>query len=233
MSVRIYDKARMNVRLSENFTVGDFWADPSLEAIKLDTALAIIFEKFYQQFGKKPRLRNVFHGDGTNRYAPVRSAGYRVAVSGGASNSQHLYGKAVDFEIPGVPAWELAKFAERLSEVGGIGLYHNAGERSISKHIHIDTRGYRTRWGWKGLYSNNGRLVGFGGVPVSFKRLAQGAGVEAIQEFLQKEGYPIAADGEFGTKTREALVDWQGKNGLKPDGVYGRLTNQVARVFEW
>jgi len=233
MSVKIYDKTQKSVRLSDNFTVTDFWADPSLSSIKLDTTLAIIFEKFYQHFGIKPRLRNVFNRDGTDRYAPVKSAGYRVAVSGGASDSQHLYGKAVDFEIPGVPAWELAKFAEQLPEVGGIGLYHNAGERQVCEHIHIDTRGYRARWGWKGLYSNNGRLVGFGGVPAVFRYRTQGAGVEAVQEFLQKQGYDVKIDGEFGLKTKQALADWQGKHGLSPDGVYGRLTNRVAKVFAW
>jgi peptidoglycan hydrolase-like protein with peptidoglycan-binding domain len=228
-----FGKEDKGIKLSNNFCVGDFWADPSLEYIHLDTDLALIWEEFYKHFGKKPRLRNVYNGDGTSRYAPVKSAGYRVSAGGGAGGSQHLYGRAVDFEIPGVPAYELAKFAERLKLVGGIGLYHNSGERKVCEHIHIDTRGNRARWGWRGLYSNSGRLVGFGGIPVVFKDRSQGAGVECVQEFLVKNGYKISVDGEFGAKTKAALMDWQSKHGLKPDGAYGKLTNAVAKVFSW
>lgn len=234
MAVKTFTAAQKAVRLTDHYCVGDFWANPALQTIKLDTTLAEIWERFYARFGALPRLRNQYaNGKIASRYAPVASAGYRVAAAGGASKSQHLYGRGVDFEIPGVPAWELAKYAERLPEVGGIGLYHNAGDRDVCEHIHIDTRGNRARWGWRNLYSNSGRLVGFGGVPSVYKRGTQGAAVEAIQDWLKAQGYNIKPDGEYGPVTANALADWQRKHGLTADGAYGPKTDKVAGVFRW
>lgn len=234
MSVNRYTKANLRQKVSPNFTVEDFWANASLSEILLDTSLAFILEKFLTKFGEKPRLRNRYNGVSTTRYAPVSSAGFRVAIGSGASNSYHLFGRAVDFEIPGVPAVKLAQFAETLPEVGGIGLYYRAGQLERQTHIHIDTRTGRARWGWKGSYSSGGRIPGFGGVPCVFKRSSQSAGVEIIQRWLNGQGYrDVAPDGEYGPKTASAVKDWQIKNSLKADGAFGKDTNAKANVFDW
>ncbi|MGI5899902.1 MAG: peptidoglycan-binding protein [Christensenellales bacterium] len=234
MAVNRYTKADLHRKVSPNFTVGDFWADSSLSEILLDTALALILEKFLDKFGEKPRLRNRYNGVSTTRYAPVSSAGFRIAAGSGASNSQHRLGKAVDFEIPGVSAVNLAQFAETLKEVGGIGLYYRAGQLERQTHIHIDTRSSRARWGWKGSYSSGGRLPGFGGIPCVFKRGSQSAGVEIIQRWLRDQGYKdITPDGEYGPKTAAAVKSWQKENDLKADGAFGRDTNSKANVFNW
>ena len=233
MAIRIYTKADLNLRLSENFVVGDFWANPNLTSIKLDTDLAQISEKFYKHFGAKPRLRNKYNGQSGDKYLAVTSAGYRIATDGGAQNSQHKLGKGIDIEIPEAPAVKLAQFAETLSEVGGIGLYYYAGQLERQTHIHIDTRASRAHWGWKGSYSSGGRLPGFGGVPCVFKKGSQSCGVEMIQRFLAANGYEVAADGEYGDKTVAALKEWQAKVGLKADGMYGKDANRVAKVFGW
>ncbi len=114
---------------------GRFWACEKHKTIKLDTVLAQIFEKFYKRFGKTPPAHR--------RAGKVAdTAGYRDSVNWtGSKTSQHCYGKAADVAIDGVPAYELAKFAETLPEIGGIGLYlAKAGELGKEKHIHIDTR---------------------------------------------------------------------------------------------
>ena len=232
MAVKTYLKSKQNERLSANFCVGDFWADPKMEEIKLDTVLASIWEKFYAHFKTKPRLRNKY-GEASTKYAYEPSAGYREANAGGASGSQHKKGRAVDFEIPGISAVKLAQFAETLPEVGGIGLYYYAGNLNKPDHVHIDTRIGRARWGWKGSYSSGGRLPGWGGVPCVFRLGSQSAGVEIIQRWLIKQGYSLKADGEYGQKTVSALKDWQGKHGLKADGVYGKATEKTAKVFGW
>ena len=131
-------------------------------------------------------------------------------------------------EVPGVAAWELAKFAERLPEVGGIGLYHTRGQSKIMEHIHIDTRSGRAYWGWNNLYSNGGKLIGYGGVPRSFKIGCVGVAVEQIQKMLG-----VATDGEFGPKTKAALMEWQRHEGLTADGIYGKQSNAASHIFDW
>ena len=230
--VKSFIKDNSNMRLSDNFYVGDFWANPNLSIIKLDTALAPVLERFYAHFKVKPRLRNKYNG--TSRgYMAEPSAGFRLSTDGGAKNSQHKLGKGIDIEVPGVPAVKLAQFAETLPEVGGIGLYYSAGQLDVQEHIHIDTRSSRARWGWNGSYSSGGRLPGFGGIPCVFKKGSQSCGVEMIQRFLVSQGYDIKPDGEYGEKTATAVKDWQSKNGLKADGIYGKDTNKKAQVFDW
>lgn len=56
-----------------------------------------------------------------------------------ASNSYHLYGKAIDFKIPGVPYMRIYDAALRL-KMGGVAYYDN------TQHVHIDTGPPRT---WK------------------------------------------------------------------------------------
>ena len=72
-----------------------------------------------------------------------RSPAYNASV-GGASNSQHLYGRAADFQvlsrdIEHVHAWCDAQFP-----VSGLGIYRR-GHRQWG-WIHIDNRGSRARW---------------------------------------------------------------------------------------
>lgn len=57
----------------------------------------------------------------------------------GESNSQHLYGKASDLSIPGVPPQAAAAYVETLMpNTGGIGIYPWG--------IHVDTRKEKARW---------------------------------------------------------------------------------------
>lgn len=48
--------------------------------------------------------------------------------------------------------------------------------------------------------------------------------VRAWQTLLCREGYDLAIDGVFGDLTQEAVMDWQSKHDLKPDGIIGPLT---------
>ena len=68
-----------------------------------------------------------------------RCAKHNKAV-GGASNSQHLYGRAADINVDSIPPNEVAKYLEhKYPAKYGIGRYRN--------FTHIDTRsGPAVRW---------------------------------------------------------------------------------------
>ena len=52
------------------------------------------------------------------------------------------------------------------------------------------------------------------------------ADVRALQLALAQKGFdPQGSDGQFGAKTRKALMAFQAANGLKPDGVVGPKTS--------
>ena len=53
---------------------------------------------------------------------------------------------------------------------------------------------------------------------------SNGADVKALQEKLNKLGYGLTTDGDFGPKTEAAVKDFQSKNGLTVDGVAGPCT---------
>ena len=62
------------------------------------------------------------------------------ASIGGASNSQHLYGDAVDIYVDGFSGLELFDYFVKNygNKLGGIGLYYNENEKQT--FIHIDQR---------------------------------------------------------------------------------------------
>lgn len=52
----------------------------------------------------------------------------------------------------------------------------------------------------------------------------KGTRVSELQKSLNKIGYTIVIDGVFGTITKFAILDFQSKNGLVPDGIVGKKT---------
>lgn len=65
-----------------------------------------------------------------------RTVKTNLSLEGAAKNSMHLYGRAIDFSIPNLPPFELAKIAAQF-RAGGIGIYPN------QNFIHLDTGGVR------------------------------------------------------------------------------------------
>lgn len=69
------------------------------------------------------------------------NSGYRTretnrGLEGAAKNSMHLYGKAIDFRVPGLNPMQIAQIAAKF-QAGGIGIY------PTSNFIHLDTGGVR------------------------------------------------------------------------------------------
>lgn len=65
------------------------------------------------------------------------------------------------------------------------------------------------------------------------KKGSMGALVMELQSKLRVLGYNIEADGDFGSKTNVAVVNFQKKYGLVPDGIVGPLTwNKLNELVE-
>ena len=60
--------------------------------------------------------------------------------------------------------------------------------------------------------------------PGKMSRGSKGEGVEVLQKLLVDHGYQIEVDGNFGRGTRDAVRDFQAKEGIKVDGVVGEGT---------
>jgi len=80
-----------------------------------------------RKYGRKPLITSGYRSPKRNRRA------------GGASNSQHIYCKAADFQIEGVSKWALAKYLRSIPGRGGVGTYCR------TKSVHIDV-GSKRDW---------------------------------------------------------------------------------------
>ena len=99
-----------------------------LPAGGIDKRLLIMLEQLRKQIGNRPIIIN---------------SGYRCPehnkASGGAKNSQHLYGRAADIRVNGMSPRELEKYCDKLFVNDGVGM----GGQNI---VHVDTRGHKARW---------------------------------------------------------------------------------------
>ena len=119
-------------KLSTNFTVKEFACKDGSDSIVIEFELVEILQKIRDHFGKAVTINSAY-----------RNATYNKKV-GGASNSQHVFGRAADIVVKGVSPEKVAQYAEYLMpNKGGIGLY--------STFTHVDVRTSRARW------KNNGK----------------------------------------------------------------------------
>ena len=58
----------------------------------------------------------------------------------------------------------------------------------------------------------------------TLKNGCKGDEVKTLQKLLNKEGYNLVVDSDFGQKTHDALVAWQKAHGLVADGIVGPKT---------
>ena len=97
-------------KLSANFTVAEFACKDGSDPVFVDSSLAALLQKIRDHFGRPV----------------VITSGYRTAAHnksvGGAAYSQHLYGRAADIRVQGIPVEQLAAYAETcLPGTGGMG----------------------------------------------------------------------------------------------------------------
>lgn len=168
------------------------------------------------------------------------TSGYRCPTHnkriGGATGSRHSKGDAADIVVQGVAPREVAKYAESIG-IKGIGLYETSSDGHFT---HVDTRDKKSFW----YGQNEAPRTTFGGSttttvipsPTPSDNVLSigdtGKEVKELQEWLVKLGYNVGAkgpDGDFGSKTYAAVIDFQRKHNLDDDGVVGPLTEKAIK----
>ena len=225
MSVKTY-QGNDKVQLSEHFNSYEFRCGLgrpcACTTILIDDKLVEFLEQIRQHFGQPITITSAYRCENYNRSI------------GGAVGSRHSKGQAADIVVKGVSPREVAKYAESIG-VLGIGLYETASDGYFT---HIDTRDYKSFW----YGQSQAKRTTFGGskpittVPTPSKPIVQenqtqlafgamGEATKQLQEDLNSLGFDCGdADGIFGTKTKEQVIEFQRKYGLEDDGVAGPLT---------
>ena len=113
-----------------NFKVVEFACKDGSDFLKVDSSLVFMLQKIRENFNKPVVVNSGY-----------RNAAYNKKV-GGASRSQHIYGKAADICISGVDPLEIARYVENECElIKGIGLY--------TWGVHVDTRTTPAKWDYR------------------------------------------------------------------------------------
>ena len=234
MATNTYKKGQ-KTKLSENFNSSEFDCHGSgccSETI-VNPKLVEYVQKIRDHFGKSITV----------------TSGYRCPVHnkriGGATGSRHSKGDAADIVVSGVAPREVAKYAESIG-IKGIGLYETNADGHFT---HVDTRDVKSFW----YGQNEAKRTTFGGsTPAPNPSPAPapkpsvnnnvlsigdtGENVRKLQEQLVKLGYNVGSkgpDGDFGSKTYAAVIDFQRKHNLDDDGIVGPLTeNAIKEAIE-
>ena len=113
--------------ISKNFRVREFACKDGSDPIFIDDELVSVLQQIRDHFGKAVTITSAF-----------RTASHNKKV-GGATYSQHLYGKAADIKVSGVAPSVVADYVETLMpNTGGIGRY--------ATFTHVDVRKTKSRW---------------------------------------------------------------------------------------
>ena len=127
MAINAYSYAKDGTKfLSKNFRVREFRCKDDTDPIFIDSDLVDVLQKVRDHFGKAVTITSAF-----------RTASHNKKV-GGATYSQHCYGKAADIKVSGVAPSKVAEYVETLMpNTGGIGRY--------STFTHVDVRATKSR----------------------------------------------------------------------------------------
>ena len=128
MALKAYSVAKDGATyISKNFRVREFRCQDGSDVVFIESDLVDILQKIRDHFGKAVTINSAFRTFSHNKKV------------GGATYSQHLYGKAADIKVSGVAPSVVADYVETLMpSTGGIGRY--------STFTHVDVRKVKSRW---------------------------------------------------------------------------------------
>lgn len=135
MAIQVYSKKTDGAKyLSANFQVKEFASKDGADPVFVDDALVTLLQAIRDHFGKAVKITSAY-----------RTVAHNKAV-GGATYSQHIYGRAADIQVSGTSVESVAAYAETLLQgTGGIGRYPVKSGRSKG-WVHVDTRATKSRW---------------------------------------------------------------------------------------
>lgn len=117
-----------SLQLSESFWSSHFQA-PGYPLLRVSPLLVEALEAIKQRAGHPLEILSGYRPPAFNRQC------------GGASDSLHIDGLAADLRCQGLEPWELYKVCDKvIGGQGGVGYYPQSG------FVHIDLRGYQSRW---------------------------------------------------------------------------------------
>ena len=228
MATNTYKKGQ-KTKLSENFNSLEFDCHGSgccSETI-INPKLVEYVQQIRDHFGKSITVTSAYRCPTHNK---------RI---GGATGSRHSKGDAADIVVSDVAPREVAKYAESIG-IKGIGLYETSADGYFT---HVDTRDVKSFW----YGQNEAKRTTFGSntpapapTPTPQPSINNdvlsigdtGEDVRELQEWLVKLGYNVGSkgpDGDFGSKTYLAVIDFQRKNDLDDDGIVGPLTKKAIK----
>ena len=131
MALKVYSLARDGaLHLTPHFRVREFACRDGSDPIFVEEELAALLEAIRLHFGCPVAITSGF-----------RTAAHNTSIPGASPHSQHLYGRAADIRVQGIPVEQLAAYAETcLPGTGGIGRYPAKG------FVHVDVRKAKSRW---------------------------------------------------------------------------------------
>ncbi|MBR5583116.1 MAG: N-acetylmuramoyl-L-alanine amidase [Lachnospiraceae bacterium] len=191
-------KKGKNYKVTDHFALSEFQCHNGADTVKYDMQVVTALEAARLFFNVPITVSSAY-----------RPADYNKKI-GGATGSYHVEGKAVDHYCE-LSYTLLAKFYE-VYGLKGIGCYYD------DHFVHIDSR--TTKFLWK-----NQSSTAVSTHLVTVKSGSNNQHVKDLQWLLKnKHGYTLTIDGDFGAKTKAAVIAFQKKHGLVADGIVGTKT---------
>lgn len=203
MTVRTYSvKKSGDEKLSSNFRVKEFASHDGADTVLIDDDLVYILQRIRDRFQRPVTISSGY-----------RTPAYNGSI-GGSSSSYHVKGRAADIQVKGVNPALVGMYAESLN-VGGIGLYAYID----GGFVHIDTRTTKYRWL---TIIRGGENQQISKILPTLKIGGQYNTFNSVKLLQRKLG--VSQSGTFGTATQVAVKNFQSYNGLKVDGIVGKIT---------
>ena len=221
IKTKYISKVGKDYKISEHFTLGEFMCHNGTDIVKFDTQILKMLEKLRAKYGGKIAIISGY-----------RPTGYNASI-GGAVNSAHIDGQAVDFVVYDkdgkvVNPKKVCLYLESIKWKWGIGQMRTAvhmdtkftGNRmdeTKTPYIYLQRKGltFRKYYGVKDPYKGK-----FPTATVN-KNTGTKTNIKRWQLFLNWYGQDVVVSGKFDNDTIEKTKKFQRNNKLEPDGSAG------------